>query len=159
MLTNSLASNDVAAVNSHYKLWRKRLLEAGVELHEARADAATRSAIAETAPVIGEFMGLHMKAIVIDRKRVMLGSMNLDPRSWSLNSEMGVVIESPALADEVTTAIELDLEPQNSWRLSLSPEGDVRWRDGDETLSEQPARNLGQRIEDLVFMLFPRDLY
>ena len=43
-------------------------------------------------------MGLHVKAMVIDRERVFIGSMNLDPRSWGINSEMGVIVDSPDLA-------------------------------------------------------------
>src|SRR3546814_3760788 len=54
-------------------------------------------------------MGLHAKAIVIDGKRVFIGSMNLDPRSWRLNSEMGVVVESESLGAEVLAAVERDL--------------------------------------------------
>jgi putative cardiolipin synthase len=66
MLTNSLASHDVPAVNSHYKAWRKRLLQAGFELHELRHDAALQSRLADTAPNRGEFVGLHVKAAVHD---------------------------------------------------------------------------------------------
>jgi phosphatidylserine/phosphatidylglycerophosphate/cardiolipin synthase-like enzyme len=39
-------------------------------------------------------VGLHTKAMVIDRERAFIGSMNLDPRSEILNSEMGVIIDS-----------------------------------------------------------------
>ena len=88
MLTNSLASHDLPAVNSQYKQWRKALLDARIELYEARADAAERVVLADTPPTQAEFMGLHVKAIVIDRERVFIGSMNLDPRSWEINSEM-----------------------------------------------------------------------
>ena len=98
MLTNSLASHDVPAVNSHYKQWRKPLLEAGVELYEMRSDAAISRCSPTRAPTRAKFMGLHVKAMVIDRERVFIGSMNLDPRSCDINSEMGVIIESPGLA-------------------------------------------------------------
>ncbi len=94
ILTNSLASQDVPAVNSHYKRWRKPLVNAGVELYEARPDAAIGPLLADTPPVRSKFVGLHVKAIVVDRERSFIGSMNLDPRSEELNSEMGVVVES-----------------------------------------------------------------
>src|SRR6185503_14479351 len=80
MLTNSLASQDVPAVNSHYKQWRKELIEAGIDLYESRADAAIQPLVADTAPTHAEFMGLHAKAIVVDGTRVFVGSMNLDRR-------------------------------------------------------------------------------
>jgi len=90
ILTNSLATTDVPAVNSHYKQWRRPLIEAGVELHETRPDAALKDSAADTPPIPSAFMGLHAKAIVLDGgERVFVGSMNLDPRSAGINSEMG----------------------------------------------------------------------
>ncbi len=159
MLTNSLASHDVPAVNSHYKQWRIPLLEAGVDLYEMRSDASVQSALADTAPTKAEFMGLHVKAMVIDRERVFIGSMNLDPRSWDINSEMGVVVESASLARELAASMERDMRPENAWHVVLGADGAPRWISGERELSAQPARNVWQRIEDLIFMAFPRDLY
>lgn len=159
VLTNSLASHDVPAVNSHYKAWRKPLLAAGVELHEMRHDAAVQPRLADTPPVKAGFMGLHVKAMVIDRERVFVGSMNLDPRSSELNSEMGVVVESAGLAGELAAAMERDMAAENAWRLTLDERGDVLWTAGAVRTSVQPARNFWQRVQDVVFMLFPRDLY
>lgn len=159
MLTNSLASHDVPAVNSHYKQWRRPLLEAGVELHEMRHDAAVQPLLADTPPTRAEFMGLHVKAMVIDRRRVFIGSMNLDPRSWDVNSEMGVVVESEGLARALAESMERDMQPDNAWRVTLGPDGGVRWTAGDTVLSTQPARSFWQRVEDVIFMAFPRDLY
>ncbi len=159
MLTNSLASHDVPAVNSHYKQWRRPLLEAGVDLYEMRSDAAVQSSLADTPPARGEFMGLHVKAMVIDRERVFVGSMNLDPRSWDINSEMGVVVDSNDLARELAAAMERDMSPENAWRVVLGEDGTVRWITGDRVLTTQPARSFWQRIEDVIFMAFPRDLY
>jgi putative cardiolipin synthase len=159
MLTNSLASHDVPAVNSHYKQWRRPLLEAGVELHEMRADAAVQGLLADTPPTKAEFMGLHVKAMVIDRERVFIGSMNLDPRSWDVNSEMGVVIDSPALAGALAASMERDMQPENAWRVLIGDDGGIRWVAGERVLTVQPARSFWQRVEDVVFMMFPRDLY
>ena len=159
LLTNSLASHDVPAVNSHYKRWREPLLKAGVELHELRHDAALQSTLADTPPVAAEFVGLHVKAAVVDRERVFIGSMNLDPRSAGINSEMGVVIESPGLAGDLGQAMEHDMGPENAWRVHLDADGEVRWAALDQELARQPARSFWQRVEDIVFMAFPRDLY
>jgi putative cardiolipin synthase len=159
MLTNSLASHDVPAVNSHYKQWRRQLVEAGVELHEARHDAAHRAELADTAPVRSGFMGLHVKAAIVDRARVFIGSMNLDPRSKELNSEMGVIIDSRGLADALAASMERDMHPTNAWRVTLAGDGGLRWSSDREVLSMQPARSFWQRVQDEVFMLFPRDLY
>ena len=159
MLTNSLASHDVPAVNSHYKAWRKRLLQAGLQLHELRHDAALQSRLADTAPNQGEFVGLHMKAAVVDQHQVFIGSMNLDPRSQNINSEMGVVIKSTSLGAELAEMMERDMGPENAWRVRLNPAGDIRWEALDKVRTRQPARSFWQRIEDIVFMAFPRDLY
>ncbi|MGB3427287.1 MAG: phospholipase D family protein [Burkholderiaceae bacterium] len=159
MLTNSLASHDVPAVNSHYKQWRKPLLEAGIDLYEMRSDAAVQVLLADTPPTRAEFVGLHVKAMVVDRERVFIGSMNLDPRSWGINSEMGVIVDSPGLAEALARAMERDMEPENAWRVALDASGQVQWSAGDRVLSSQPARSFWQRVQDTIFMAFPRDLY
>jgi cardiolipin synthase C len=159
VLTNSLASHDVPAVNSHYKPWRQPLIEAGIELYEIRPDAAIRRQVADTPPTVSKFMGLHIKAMGVDRQWVFIGSMNLDPRSMQLNSEMGAIIDSPCLAEALARLMERDMAPDNSWQVQLDPQGELRWVSGNQVLSTQPARSLWQRVEDLIFMLFPRDLY
>ncbi len=159
MLTNSLASHDVPAVNSHYKQWRKPLIEAGVDLYEIRSDAAVQPLLADTPPTRAEFMGLHVKAMVIDRQRVFIGSMNLDPRSWGINSEMGVIVESEGLARALAAAMDRDMRPENAWHVTLGPDGALRWTSGDVVLTTQPARSFWQRVQDVIFMAFPRDLY
>ncbi|MEQ8232844.1 MAG: phospholipase D family protein [Gammaproteobacteria bacterium] len=159
ILTNSLASHDVPAVNSHYKVWRPRLLAAGVQLYEVRPDAAVHSLLADTPPVRSDFMGLHAKAMVIDRQRVFVGSLNLDPRSWAINSEMGVVIESPALAQVLAEVMMRDMLPENAWRVIRRDDGELQWTAGAEVHASQPARDFWQRIEDVIFMAFPADLY
>jgi cardiolipin synthase C len=72
ILTNSLESSDVPAVNSHYKVWRKPILEAGAELYEIRADAEIQSLVVDTPAVEAGFMGLHSKAVVVDRQHISL---------------------------------------------------------------------------------------
>ena len=159
ILTNSLASHDVPAVNAHYKAWRPELLAAGVELYETKPDAAVQPLLVDTPPVEAEFMGLHAKAMVIDGALVFLGSMNLDPRSWRLNAEMGVVVESAGLAAELLAAIERDMRPENAWQVVLDEDGELAWVAGDERLDRQPARHFWQRIEDLFLMLLPKEIY
>jgi putative cardiolipin synthase len=159
VLTNSLASHDVPAVNSHYKAWRKPLLKAGVNLYELRHDGATQATLAETPPTRGKFMGLHSKAMAVDGRWVYIGSMNYDPRSAAINTEMGVFVDSSALAQYLYALIERDIEPANSWRVHLDTEGDLLWSNSDGSVKRQPARSWWQRVEDVFFMMFPRELY
>lgn len=159
MLTNSLASTDAAGVHAHYTDWRPRLLTAGVELFELKHDAKLRADVADTSPVKSGFVGLHAKVMVIDRRHVLIGSMNLDPRSWVHNSEMVMLIDCPALGEQVARAFEHDVRPENAWRVELDEEGQARWRSGDEVLREAPAREAGQRIDELLNHLLPADLF
>jgi len=159
ILTNSLASHDVPAVNSHYKKWRKPILEAGAELYEMRHDAAIQSLVADTPPTKAKFMGLHSKGMVVDHEYCYIGSMNLDPRSAQINTEMGVFIKSPGLAKALAKLIERDMQPANSWRVELDADGDLRWVDDKEVVTRQPARNWWQRVEDIFFMMFPKEIY
>jgi putative cardiolipin synthase len=159
VLTNSLASHDVPAVNSHYKQWRRPLIEAGVQLHEMRHDAAIHLRVVDTPPTQAKFMGLHSKGMVIDRERVFIGSMNFDPRSASINSEMGVIVESRGLAEALAALIERDMLPANSWRVELDDDRGLKWVNDRESVTAQPARNWWQRVEDVFFMAFPKELY
>lgn len=129
-----------------------------MELHELRADAAIRS-IVEVPPVQGEFVGLHMKAAVVDRRHVFIGSMNLDPRSSNINTEAGAFVDSPALAADVAALMERDMPPENSWQVLLDENGSPYWVNSDETLTEQPARDGTQRIMDVIFKAFPVEYY
>ena len=158
MLTNSLASHDVPAVNSHYEPWRDDFINAGVELYELRADAAIQS-IVDIPPVKGEFVGLHTKAIVVDRNKVFIGSMNFDPRSFNINTEAGAFVESPGLARALAEVMERDMAPENAWQVLLNDKGKPYWVNSDETLDSQPARGGSQRVMNQIFKIFPKEQY
>jgi hypothetical protein len=72
---------------------------------------------------------------------------------------MGVIVDSASLAQALATSVERDMQAANAWHVTLTPAGSVRWAAGDEVLYSQPARNTWQRVEDIIFMAFPRDLY
>jgi len=155
MLTNSLASQDVPAVTAAYGRHRKELLAAGVDLYEFRSDPDIQADIVDTPPVEAEFAGYHVKTLVVDRETVYAGSLNLDPRSIRLNTEMGMIVSSPGLADEVAALIERDMQPINSWRVGLDADGDLVWVSSAGTVSKQPARNGWQRFEAWFMGIVP----
>lgn len=159
ILTNSLASQDVAAVNSHYKQWRRPILEAGAELYEMRHDAEIQPLVSDTPPTRAKFMCLHAKAMVVDRERVYIGSMNFDPRSAAINTEMGVFVESRGLAEALAQLIERDMQPANSWRVELDGDGGLRWVDDKEVVTTQPARSWWQRVMDVIYRVVPKEYY
>jgi cardiolipin synthase C len=155
MLTNSLASNDVPAVTAKYKKYRQPLLEAGVELYEFRADPEIQSGILDTHPVQAKFAGFHTKAAVIDREYVYIGSLNLDPRSIKLNTEMGIIVSSPQFADEVAAIAERDMAPSNSWRVRMDDNGDLSWESEAGVVTRQPANGGWQRFQAWIFKVLP----
>ncbi|PZR06269.1 MAG: hypothetical protein DI536_30500 [Archangium gephyra] len=159
MLTNSLASTDAAGVHAHYTDWRARLLEAGVELFELKHDAKAMGDVANTGPVKAGYFGLHAKAMVVDRRHVLIGSMNLDPRSWVHNTEMVMRIDCPALGEEVARVFEHDVKPANAWRVELDANGAVQWVSGSDVLHEAPSREGGQFFDELFNHLLPADLF
>jgi putative cardiolipin synthase len=156
ILTNSLASHDVPAVNSHYEKWRDDFLEAGAELYELRADAAIRP-IVDTPPMEGAFVGLHTKAVVVDRQKVFIGSMNFDPRSFNINTEAGVFVDSPGLAEALAAVMERDMHPDNAWQVLLDDKGKLYWVNSDETVHRQPARGGSQRVMNKIFKVIPKE--
>lgn len=155
MLTNSLASNDVPAVTAKYKKYRKPLLEAGVELYEFAAHPEIQPGIVDTAPVHSKFAGLHTKMAVVDREIVYIGSLNLDPRSIRINTEMGMIVTSRGLAEEVAAIAERDMEPSNSWRVQLDDDGKLFWESSEGIVKRQPAQSCWQRIQMWFFGIVP----
>ena len=158
ILTNSLESHDVPAVNSHYRDWRDDLILAGVELYELRADAAIKDLV-DVPPVSGEFVGLHTKAFVVDREKAFIGSMNFDPRSFNINSEAGAFVHSPGLAEELAQVMERDMMPDNAWQVFLDEKGAPYWVNSDGRTDRQPARGGSQRAMDKIFKVIPKDQY
>jgi putative cardiolipin synthase len=118
ILTNSLASNDVSVVHAGYAKYRKGLLRAGVELYEMNKKL-TRTQRKEKKGVGGSSKAsLHAKSFVLDREKVFIGSLNLDPRSFLENSEIGVVITSAETAATMAKEFE-DTVEKGAFRLEL----------------------------------------
>jgi cardiolipin synthase C len=160
VLTNSLASNDVLLAHSGYAKYRLPLLRCGVELFELRPDA--RFARREWTWLSGRSRAnLHTKAVVVDRAVAVVGSLNLDPRSANLNTEIAVVAESPALADEVADFVEAGMRPENAYRLEPDPggEGGLAWvaDEGGRTvrLTREPGAGRVRAVVARLLALLP----
>jgi len=124
IVTNSLASNNHVAVHSAYSKYRKSLIAAGVELYEARADAVS---IDESGASEAESLTLHTKSMLIDREQLFVGSLNLDPRSIEINSEMGLIIQSSALGELMAAHFMDDLH-HRTYRVEFDGEEHLQWR-------------------------------
>ncbi|MCG5074570.1 phospholipase D family protein [Paraburkholderia tagetis] len=121
ILTNSLAATDAVAVQAGYSPYRVPLLEAGAELYEFKPTPSGRED-ARRMHVMGSRSraSLHAKAYVIDESTVVIGSLNLDPRSANLNTELALAIASPPIAHEVADMFKFATSPKVSYRVSLA---------------------------------------
>lgn len=119
ILTNSLASTDVPIIHAGYARYRPQLLACGVALHELRPglkSARKRLALGTA---------LHAKVVIVDRSTLIIGSMNLDPRSRLLNTEVAVRIESPVLAEELAVLFDEAVALDQSYRVELVESGNA----------------------------------
>lgn len=167
ILTNSLESSTVLLAQSGYMHFRVPLLEAGVELYETRAHLGNARGSGQTAAMsrYGNY-SLHAKLFVIDRQKLFIGSMNFDQRSMHLNTEIGLIIDSPELAQQIAARVEAMVQPVNVYMPALRDNGagktpSLVWRtqEGGETVEYQtePARNEWQRINADILTLLPLD--
>lgn len=134
ILTNSLASTDVAVVHAGYAKYRKALLRAGIELFEMMDKPSDDDGERKHLIKGSSKASLHTKSFVLDRERVFIGSLNLDPRSVVENSEIGVVIHNTEIGTEMAEWFDANIAGV-AFRLSLETADDgreiLRWyRDG-----------------------------
>ena len=154
VLTNSLASIDVTAAFTGYERYRRQLLNMGVELFEFRAEPKYRSTYSASDINI-DYLSLHAKSIIYDDSSVYVGTLNLDPRSECLNTEIGIFVKNPALTKSVYQAFIEDLDEEKYWQVKYNDKGKLIWQCKDEIITSQPARSLWQRILKTLYSLLP----
>jgi putative cardiolipin synthase len=155
VLTNSLAATDEPLVHTGYARYRPRLVDAGIDLYELSPSRSQRN---KRLGVFGSSVGrLHAKTAVVDGDKVYIGSMNLDPRSRTQNTELGVFIESPHLAREMLRVIHIS-QQQSAYQVQRAPGGGLQWRvtegDGEQTLQSEPESSAWLKLHNLLFGLF-----
>ncbi len=167
ILTSSLEASTVLLAQAGYMHYRLPLLENGVELYEIRSLLGNARGSGETAAIsrYGNY-SLHAKLFVFDRQRLFIGSMNFDQRSMHLNTEIGLIIDSPVLAQQVAARFEAMVLPVNSYRLALRPNDADRslgllWHTEENgravEYTMEPARSDWQRIKANALSLLPLD--
>jgi putative cardiolipin synthase len=167
ILTSSLESSTVLLAQSGYMQYRVPLLEQGVELYEIRSLLGNTRGSGQTA-VISRYgnYSLHAKMFVFDRQRVFIGSMNFDQRSMHLNTEIGLIIDSSELAQQIAARFEAMVQPVNAYTLALrysntggSPALVWRTQEGGEAVEydTEPARSDWQKIKVHLLSLLPLD--
>ena len=154
VLTNSLASIDVTVAFTGYERYRRQLLDMGVELFEFRAEPKYLSTYSASTINV-DYLSLHAKSIIYDDASVYVGTLNLDPRSEQLNTEIGLFVQNARLAESVHCAFIEDLNEGKYWQVKYNDEGKLIWQFEDEVISIQPARSLWQRIAKTIYSLLP----
>lgn len=147
IITNSLASSDHLLVYGGYAPSRKPLLKAGAHFYEIKGNIAVPGSAGLGNP--NAKSSLHSKAFIVDRHYFFLGSFNWDPRSALLNTELGVIINSPDMAGDVVDSIHASL-PSKSYELSLSEKQALRWTtfedDTKKVYDKEPQTTLWTRF-------------
>ena len=130
ILTNSLSSNDVGIVHAGYSKYRKALLRNGVELYEVNKKLTRTQRKQKKGIGSSSKASLHAKVFVLDRKQVFIGSLNLDPRSFYENSEIGLVIDSSEIAQGMAKEFDADIKKESfTLELKIDEEGyeEILW--------------------------------
>jgi putative cardiolipin synthase len=160
IVTNSLAASDAKSVHAGYAKHRQQLLQAGVQIFELKPTLAGGSA--GTTPRIGSSSSaaLHAKAYAVDRRRIFIGSFNFDQRSTFLNTEMGLVIDSPKLANDLASDLDSKVVLV-AYEVRLAPDGRLQWVErtasGESIYDVEPGTSWWQRTTIDFLSILPID--
>jgi len=160
ILTNSLAATDVSAVHAGYRKYRKELLASGIDLYELKATA--RPGQSKTGKLIegSRHASLHAKYMVVDRQYVFIGSANIDPRSQLLNTEIGIMVNSPQLAEQAIELFDRSISLENSYHLRLDAQSNrLNWltheNSGSTLYTAEPGASLLRKLAVEMMSLLP----
>ncbi|MEW5769445.1 MAG: phospholipase D family protein [Pseudomonadota bacterium] len=150
ILTNSMAATDVLVVHGGYARYRLPLVLQGIELYELKPVRVPSRFLTRLAGSSSR-TSLHSKVLVFDRESTYVGSMNLDPRSLLLNTESGLLIHSPALAERAARHIEREMRPAASYRLRAGPRAEdgrtgLLWQEGETSHADEPKAGFWLRL-------------
>lgn len=153
VVTNSLAATDVAAVHGGYANYRRQLLRNGVRLFEFKRSAEPRISVFGS-----KGASLHTKAFLVDASHGFVGSLNFDPRSASLNMEMGVLFNDEKMVSRLEDVFVRDMAPDTSYRLDLE-KGRIVWKTEDRGQPQrwitEPGASLRRRLVALLARWLP----
>jgi putative cardiolipin synthase len=161
LVTNSLAATDEPVVHTGYRRYRPQMLELGMNLYELSPQKVSRSLrLGRFSTSIGR---LHAKSAVVDGQRVFIGSLNFDPRSDRHNTEIGLFIDSPQLAQQVLRLVDV-IRQQGAYKVTLADNGkDVVWwttgPGGKEEVVQEPETDVWTRIMlELMSLIAPEGM-
>lgn len=156
IITNSLEATDVSSVHSAWMGYRNELVRAGAEVLELRARQDQPDEISFAQILVGSQSSLHAKTFAVDGERIFIGSFNFDPRSALLNTEMGFLIESPTIAQQLSASID---RREAFYEVDVDESDNIIWREtvGGETVTytEEPNTSAFQRAIVTLMSWFP----
>ena len=165
VLTNSLASTDQPPAHEGYTDHRRALAAGGVQLFELKPSPGKKQSATEVGSSAG--VSLHAKSFVVDSHEVFIGSLNMDERSKTLNTEMGIVVDSPPLANAVEKFFQTATDPANAYHVVVGANDNgggssgMHWQATENgqpvDYSVEPKASLGKRIEVWLMKLLPID--
>ncbi len=166
ILTNSFATTDSPLSQIAYWRYRKDLLRLGVDLYELKptqglgreeefggygGSGGLGGSAGSSRPA------LHAKILVLDRQAVFIGSFNLDPRSEKFDTQDGIIVRSPELAQEAVGWFNKDISPAHSYHVIFRGDNDLGWvteENGKEVMyRHEPGIKLFKRIPARIFYL------
>jgi putative cardiolipin synthase len=153
VITNSLASTDAPVVHGGYIRYRLPMLQAGVEIRELSPTFVQRRQ--RLGRFGSSFGALHAKLAVVDHRYFFLGSMNFDERSEFENTELGLIVDSPELAEELLGGT----DAASSYTLRLAADDrSIEWvedDDGREVVHlHEPEVSMWLKLEVLLLRPF-----
>jgi putative cardiolipin synthase len=165
VLTNSLDSAPGLLAQAGYANYRLPLLDDGADLYEVRSRLGSRRGSGQTARIsqFGNY-ALHAKLYVFDRERLFIGSMNFDQRSKHLNTEIGLIIDSPELSQQTAARFDSMTQPENAYALSVRDPGpgpgkNIVWDTVENgkpvEYTQEPAQSRWQRFKLRVLAMLP----
>jgi putative cardiolipin synthase len=148
ILTNSLAATDVSVVHAGYARRRGDLLDGGVRLFELERSALEARAAQLSWLSGGSHASLHAKTFSVDGARIFVGSFNFDERSALLNTEMGLLVDSPELAGRLSAVFDRGF-PGTAYEVRRAPGGSLEWVErspsGERRLTAEPGTGILKR--------------
>ncbi|MCK5395800.1 MAG: phospholipase D family protein [Gammaproteobacteria bacterium] len=162
ILTNSLSSNDVGIVHAGYAKYREALLKTGVELYEMNRKLTRKQRKEKKGTGSSSKASLHAKAFILDREKIFIGSLNLDPRSFYENTEIGLILNAPEVAETMAEILIKNIE-QHAFRLELhiDEEGyeEILWHGYEDetpvTFDVDPYTSFWRRLGVTIMGLLP----
>lgn len=156
VLTNSLAATDVAAVHGGYSPYRKKLLRGGVKLYELKPDGGIRQRLR----LFGSGRAsLHTKAFLVDKKTGFVGSFNFDPRSASLNTEMGIMFICPQITMRMDILFAEETTGEMSYAVTMRRHNKLEWHsienEKPKIIYHEPESRLWRRVYAKVISWLP----